>query len=228
MFAPLLALCLFGGTAQAEEQPVLVELFTSQGCSSCPPADAFLHDLAAREDVIALALHVDIWDYIGWKDRFASPRYSARQRGYADAWNQRMVYTPQMVIDGAAGVVGNKPRDVEAMIARERAKADRVDLRLSRDAGVLTIEATPLTETEGDLDIMVARFDPERTIEITRGENAGHRFSYANVVTDLRDVGDWSADAPIRMNLPLEGDEPVAVFVQQKGMGRVEAAAALR
>ena len=86
--------------AIAQDQPVVVELFTSQGCSSCPPADALLHELAARDDVVALAMHVDYWDYIGWKDVFGNPAHSARQRAYAKAGNRRMVYTPQMIVNG--------------------------------------------------------------------------------------------------------------------------------
>src|SRR6056297_1329329 len=93
------ALASFTAPALADD-PVVVELFTSQGCSSCPPADAMLGELAERDDVIPLALHVDYWDYIGWADIFADPAYTRRQKGYAHATGQRMVYTPQMVIDG--------------------------------------------------------------------------------------------------------------------------------
>src|SRR3954454_10513973 len=93
------AVLLFGiVVAHAEERPVVVELFTSQGCNSCPPADAYLGELAARSDVLALGLHVDYWDYIGWKDPFAQRAYTERQRHYSRALNQRFVYTPQMVI----------------------------------------------------------------------------------------------------------------------------------
>ena len=95
--------------ATAQENPVVVELFTSQGCSSCPPADALMHDLAAREDVIPLALHVDYWDYIGWKDPFGNPAHADRQRAYAAAGNRRTIYTPEMVVGGVTDIVGTQP-----------------------------------------------------------------------------------------------------------------------
>ena len=101
---------------RADDMPVVVELFTSQGCSSCPPADALLHELSKRDDVIPLALHVDYWDYIGWKDSFAQPAFTARQRGYAQASGRRAIYTPQMIIGGQFDVVGNRPMDVAAII----------------------------------------------------------------------------------------------------------------
>src|SRR6056297_1175836 len=117
----LAALVVMVSSAMAQERPVVVELFTSQGCSSCPPADAYLHKLAAREDVIALALHVDYWDYIGWKDSFGKAAWSDRQHGYAKAAGRGMVYTPQMIINGTDHVVGNRPKDVEYLIDRHSA-----------------------------------------------------------------------------------------------------------
>ena len=102
------------------QSPVVVELFTSQGCSSCPPADKLMHELAKRDDVIALALHVDYWDYIGWKDVFAQPEFTARQRAYARLGNRKMIYTPQMVINGRDHVVGSNPKDTNALISSHK------------------------------------------------------------------------------------------------------------
>jgi len=228
LWAPVVALVLSAQAALAGDDPVVVELYTSQGCSSCPPADALMHELAAREDVIALALHVDYWDYIGWKDIFADPDHATRQRKYAKNWGQRMVYTPQMVVAGRSGIVGNKPKDVDALIARNAAREDRAELTVSRKGGKLHIEAMARQGLTGPLDIQVAWFDPLRTVDITRGENAGRRLSYANVVTDLRDVGDWVPGTRLDLNVAAPGDGPVAVFLQQKGMGPIEAAAVLR
>ena len=112
------------GIAAAESRPVVVELFTSQGCSSCPPADAFLHELSQRDDVIALALHVDYWDYIGWKDIFAQPAFTKRQKAYAKAGGRRSVYTPQMIIGGQDHVVGTHEENASALI-QQHAAAER-------------------------------------------------------------------------------------------------------
>ena len=113
-----MAVLVFAATAgSAQDKPVVVvELFTSQGCSSCPPADALLDRLSSRNNVLALSLHVDYWDYIGWKDKFASPAHTARQQAYARAAGRRSVYTPQMIINGLDDVAGTAPMDVADMI----------------------------------------------------------------------------------------------------------------
>src|SRR4051812_29577801 len=115
------AVLLFGiAAAHAEERPVVVELFTSQGCNSCPPADAFLGELSRRPDVLALGLHVDYWDYIGWKDPFAQRAHTDRQRSYSRTLNQRFVYTPQMVIDGTLQGVGSETATINKLIDKAR------------------------------------------------------------------------------------------------------------
>src|SRR5690606_32640834 len=138
-FAAACAAALAGAaSASAQVQGPVVELYTSQGCSSCPPADAFLAELAERDDLIALSFHVDYWDYIGWKDTFASPANTARQRGYADALRSRRVYTPQMVIDGAAHEIGSNRAGVLAELARARARP-RLSVELAREGGHVTV-----------------------------------------------------------------------------------------
>jgi hypothetical protein len=117
------------GSAQAQNQPVVIELFTSQGCSSCPPADAFMHKLAQRSDVIALSMHVDYWDYIGWKDEFGRPENAARQRAYAQTAGRRSVYTPQMIIAGEDSVVGTHPMDVADLIRKHSADTKDVAMK---------------------------------------------------------------------------------------------------
>src|SRR5690606_23996855 len=118
-----LFLCAAIGAAQAADRPVVVELFTSQGCSSCPPADRFLGELAARPGVIALGLHVDYWDYIGWKDPYARRAHTERQRDYSRTLNQRYVYTPQMVINGAFQAIGSDRAAVDGLIEEARRSA---------------------------------------------------------------------------------------------------------
>jgi hypothetical protein len=215
---------------QAEdEQPVVVELYTSQGCSSCPPADAFFSILAGREDVIALGFHVDYWDYIGWRDVFGSPAYSARQKGYARAAGRRSVYTPQMIVQGDRDVVGNHPMDVTDLIQSYRGAERDVRLSLKRGAsGTVQIRAEALRDPGGPLMIQVIRYQPEASVEITRGENAGHKLTYSNIVTDWQVVGEWDARAPFSAEVPAKGEKPVVVLIQHKGPGPIEAAARLR
>ncbi|MEO1140236.1 MAG: DUF1223 domain-containing protein [Pseudomonadota bacterium] len=220
------AALLLGSPLQAGERPVVVELFTSQGCSSCPPADGFLHKLAAHEDVIALAMHVDYWDYIGWKDSFASPAYTARQRAYAKTAQRRVVYTPQMVINGTDDVVGNRPMDVVDVIDRHRQLPDHVDLSVVRNGNRVIISARRVGPFEGPLTVQMLRYRPKSTVKITRGENAGRTIDYANVVTDLQVLGTWDGSEPLNVTAAAEGDAPVVVLMQQKnGSGLVEAAA---
>ncbi|WP_324752076.1 DUF1223 domain-containing protein [Roseovarius sp. Pro17] len=223
--AMLLAIPSFS-VAQANK-PVLVELYTSQGCSSCPPADAFLHELAARDDVIALALHVDYWDYI-FDDTFGKAAHTKRQYGYAAAGGREMVYTPQMIIDGQEHVVGNRPKDVNAVIARHLAASGSVALTLSRVDGQLSITADAVQGFDAPLIIQIARYIPEESVVIDHGENAGHTYSYVNIVTDMAELGQWDPAKPLAMKVRTPGDAPVVVILQRPGYGKVEAAALLR
>lgn len=212
----------------AAQRPVLVELFTSQGCSSCPPADALLHDLAKRDDVIALALHVDYWDYIGWKDVFAKPAHSKRQTAYAHAGDRRTRYTPQMIVNGADHVVGNRVKDVTALVDRHARVAPKVALELTRTGGQVTIDARALEPLKGPLVVQVVRYSPENSIKITRGENAGRTINYANVVTDLTEIGTWDGRTPLSLKARVGESSPIAVIIQYAGHGAVEAVASLR
>ncbi len=219
---------LWGGSLSAADRPVLVELYTSQGCSSCPPADELLHKLVARDDVIALALHVDYWDYIGWKDIFADPAYTTRQRGYAKAGHRNMVYTPQMIIGGTDHVVGNRAKDVGALIRRHSVAPERVALSVTRKGDRVQIEAQATAAIGTPLMVQIARFTPQRTVAIKRGENAGRTLSYANVVTSLKELTRWNTTAPLKLTTQVSPDQPVVVIVQRPGYGTVEAVAQLR
>lgn len=212
-------LILFAAPSLAQDRPVLVELFTSQGCSSCPPADAFLHELAKRDDVVALALHVDYWDYIGWKDTFAKAAYSARQRAYAREAGRHMVYTPQMIIDGTDHVVGNRPTDVADLIDKHKKGKDEVELSVIRNGDRLQIDARARQGGTGRAAVQLVRYRPESTVNIKRGENAGRTLTYANVVTDWRVVADWDMRHPLTLEVPLEGDLPAVVLIQQGRYG---------
>jgi hypothetical protein len=213
--------------AQAEDNPVVVELYTSQGCSSCPPADALLHKLAKRDDVIALALHVDYWDYIGWKDAFARPEHAERQRGYARQAGRSSVYTPQMIINGMESIVGARGMEISDAIMAHKARETGVSVSVQRTGQGLSIQATSAAAT-GPMEVVVVRYTPERDIKITRGENAGHHFTYANVVEDWEVVAEWSGTEPLTVDIPMQGDWPLVVLLQTPGPGPIQAAARLR
>ncbi|SER52392.1 hypothetical protein SAMN04490244_101362 [Tranquillimonas rosea] len=209
-------------------QPVLVELYTSQGCASCPPADALLTELKGRSDVLPLALHVDYWDYIGWKDDFADPAYTKRQKGYAHAAGGSTVYTPQMVVGGQDHVVGYRPMELAELIEAHHDAQQPVVLTVSHDGGVLQIEATPRGDSVGDVIVQLVTFVPEREVSIKRGENAGKTITYTNVVTGWREVGRWDGAGTLAMTAQASGDEPAAVILQKPDYGPVVAAARAR
>ncbi|MFP4239449.1 DUF1223 domain-containing protein [Rhodosalinus sp.] len=222
-----LLLTLIATAAWTTERGVVVELFTSQGCSACPPADELLADLAEREGVIALALHVDYWDYIGWKDSFAQPRFTQRQKAYARANHDRSVFTPQIIVGGQDRVMGAKAMKVMDLIAAHAQTPQPVSLSLVRDEGRLTV-ALSAERAMGPADVQLVRYRPSSNVHIKRGENAGRTFDYANVVTDWKVLGRWDGQAPLRLRVEAEGDSPVVVIVQEAGHGRVLAAARLR
>ncbi|SEK17539.1 DUF1223 domain-containing protein [Pacificibacter marinus] len=196
---------------------VVVELFTSQGCSSCPPADALFSKVAKRDDVIALALHVDYWDYIGWKDVFADPKFTLRQRAYARAAGHRTIYTPQMIVSGVDHIVGFKPMELADLIMDHRSKAGPTSVALSatRIEDALTISMVPLGPLPPAMRVQVVQFRPLEKVTIRMGENAGKTIDYANVVTSWNYVADWDGVAPLQVDVPTITADPVAVILQQ-------------
>lgn len=212
----------------ADDHPVVVELYTSQGCSSCPPADEFLATLADRDDVIALALHVDYWDYIGWKDSFAQPAFTARQKAYAISAGRRSVYTPQMIVDGMEHVVGNHPKDVGAMINKHGTQETPVELKIERKGDRLEIEAEAAHPLGEPVLVQVVRYMPSARVMINKGENAGRTVDYSNIVTEWHVLGEWDTRTTLEAEGTIEGNEPIVVILQKKGPGEVLAAARLR
>ncbi len=217
----------FASAKPAAADPVVVELFTSQGCSSCPPADALLHELADREDVIALALHVDYWDYIGWKDVFANPAHSDRQRQYAIVAGRRSIYTPQMVVNGETSIVGAKAMKLADAIAIEKSREAPVALQLARQGDQVRIQAETAGRAKGYV-VHMLRYQPTRDVKILRGENAGRSMSYANVVEDWRVLAEWSGRKPLDLVAEARGTAPVVVLIQAENHGRILAAQRLR
>ena len=216
------------GAAMAQTSPVVVELYTSQGCSSCPPADEFMHSLAQSPDVIALSLHVDYWDYIGWRDTFANPQFTQRQKAYAKAVGSRMIYTPQMIVGGTSRVEGNNPIEVANAVRALQDQPSPVTLWVERVGDDIVIRAKadpPLTKPAR---VQLVRYLPESTVTIGRGENEGRVVSYTNIVTDWQVVGDWPGLGPFELTAPAPGSDPVVVIVQSEGPAEILAAARLK
>lgn len=220
-----------GGDARAggaPPAPVVVELYTSQGCSSCPPADALLARLARRDDVIALALHVDYWDYIGWKDSFARPEFGMRQKAYARAAGHGTVYTPQIIVNGVDQVVGSKPMLFAEILARHLSRPAPVALSVVRRGARLRVTAEPPGDAApGEMLVQLVRYTPEQTVRIGHGENAGKTITYANIVTEWRTVKRWNGQERLDLELTVDGAQPGAVLIQKVGPGEIVASARL-
>jgi hypothetical protein len=212
--AALAALLAIPATA-ANEAPVVVELFTSQGCSSCPPADAYLGELAKQEDVIALAFHVDYWDYIGWRDPYAMPEATARQRRYTEALGNRYLYTPEIVVEGRNDATGSDRETVAKLIDAARAIKDRVPLSvMERSADDYTIKI-PASDLKGTATVWLAVFDKEHATAVARGENGGRTLHDFNVVRELRKAGRYEGKAvEIPVALALKPENGCAVLLQ--------------
>ncbi|MCB2102535.1 MAG: DUF1223 domain-containing protein [Rhodobacterales bacterium] len=218
------ALLALTTSARAGDRLTVVELFTSQGCSSCPPADTFLGELSQRQDILALSMHVDYWDYIGWKDPFALPANSERQRTYAHHFGLRYVYTPQMVVQGQRQATGS---DRDRVLNSISALADEPTLDLSGhraadDPGVMVVD---LPESPGtDAVVLAVGFDNAHETRIKRGENRDRTLRYHNVVRAVTEVGTWDGHAT-RLRLSLGDVAPqtdaCAVLVQSRRSGRI-------
>jgi hypothetical protein len=201
-----LALPALTGIAPAGEaaRPVgVVELFTSQGCSSCPPADALLAELAARDDFVALAYHVDYWDYLGWRDTLGSPENTARQHGYGKSFGIRSVYTPQAVINGRIHVNGSSKAKLWDAVKElnESGEGLGVGLTVTRAGESVVIEAEAATGDVTAAHLVVVYFEPAQPVLIERGENAGRTVTYWNAVSDVQTAGMWHGKAA-RFELP--------------------------
>jgi hypothetical protein len=218
-----LALLGLGLSAVAFAQPVVVELFTSEGCSSCPPADALIGELAKRPNVVALAYHVDYWDDRGWQDRFSLPESTQRQRGYVRRLEKSGAFTPQIVVSGDTSLVGSKRAEVERALAGDR---DALRMSLSREGDKLYIYF--LEAWRESMDVYLVSYLKEATAQIESGENAHRTLKHFNVVRSFQKLATWNG-RPQRMVAPL-ADLPrdasaVAVILQRKNQGAVAGAA---
>lgn len=216
---------LAGGLASARPVPVVIELFTSQGCSSCPPADALLGELAREPNIVALAYHVDYWDQLGWKDPFSIPEAAQRQRGYVRRLSRSGAFTPHAVVSGDSSLVGSNRAAMTQAIAGDR---DALAIELSRREGTLVI-ALPERWRE-PMDVYVVSYLAEATTAIARGENARRTLKQFNVVRSFKRLGTWNGK-PQQMTMPLSriprDATGVAVLLQRPGQGAIAGAATL-
>jgi hypothetical protein len=212
----------------------VIELFTSQGCSSCPAADAMLSQLATRDDLIAISLSVDYWDYLGWKDTLAQAKFSDRQKAYSRTLGDGMVYTPQMVINGRAHVNGSDEAKIKRAIDKtsDAFAASLVPVKLSATDGRLIVEVGPDQDGKAkEATVWLAVISKSVEVPITRGENKGKTVTYSNVVRELMPIGIWNGK---QMTVQLERDtfmhsqaERCAVLLQHGKGGPIVGAALL-
>jgi hypothetical protein len=236
-----LAAAAIGGVVAgpAMHRPVLVELFTSQGCSDCPAADRLVTELAKRKDVIALSFPITYWDMLGWKDTFATDANTQRQKSYAKAMKHSGIYTPQMILDGRIDVVGNQRERVLAAIAaraNDTGADSYIPISLANASGRLEI-VIPASRMKGQAlgqalgTIWIARTLAQGAVHVERGENSNHRLHYTNVVRDLRRAGEWSGEA-MKLDVPLHlanvKHDGIAVILQAREYGPVLGAALLQ
>jgi hypothetical protein len=210
------------------EFAVVLEYYTSQGCVACAPADAHFATLADRSDVIALALHVDYWDYIGWRDRFAQPAFTERQKTYARRAGSNIVYTPQMIIGGVDRVQGFNPMAVSDLMRRHSSTGPEVQLRLRPDGEYLAIEAEAEPPLGREVSVQIVRYKPSETMRIESGENSGRRGTYRNIVTHWQEVAIWDGSGQFAFRAMPEGSGPLVVILQEAGQGAILAAGRLR
>ncbi len=192
--------------AETTPAPVVVELFTSQGCNSCPPAEAYLGELAKRKDVLALSFHVDYWDYIGWKDRYADPAYTTRQRAYAKTLGDGMVYTPQIIVAGASDAVGSNRGTVDAAIKQAKTRLKMQALKIERDpaSGEVSLEL-PEADLPVPATLWLVTYQYQNQDAIKSGENRGRKLVSFNTVRSLQKVGVWDGRAStLALNLSAQ------------------------
>ena len=219
-----------GSLAGGAPPPVVIELFTSQGCYSCPPADRLLGELAREEGVVAIGYHVNYWDRLGWPDPYATNWGTDRQYGYAAAQRTRQVYTPQMMVDGLKPAIGSDEPHVRTLIrvAKGGAKPATPDLSW-QDSRTVQIALPDAPQAKG-AEIWLIRFDEKQTTHIVRGENGGKRLAYHHIARERQALGRFDGRAQVMAAsvTPGDGDWGVAVLVQQSGPGQIWGAASLR
>jgi hypothetical protein len=230
--APLVAGLIAPGVAKADPRPAVVELYTSQGCNSCPPADALLGELVHRNDVLPLAFHVDYWDNLGWRDMFSSGEATHRQTLYAQKLGLDSIYTPQMIVDGATDVVGSRRGEVMALLRGQR---DGVTLKASRDRNDIVVDVGAASGSQADSQrpsavVLAIAYSNSAETKVERGENAGKTLREFNIVRGFWRLGNWSGK-PAQMHFDAgqlpEGTTDLALLLQEIGPGPILGAATI-
>jgi hypothetical protein len=215
---------LMSMAAHAAPRPTVLELYTSQGCSSCPPADALLGELRRQPNVLALAFHVDYWDNLGWADRFALPSATQRQQRYGQTLKLSSVFTPQVIVDGQSSIVGTDRRAIESQIRGQR---NGVNITITGQDDALTVDLGS-GDAQAAADVLLLAVVPEARTAIGRGENSGRTLQEFNIVRATYVLGSWNGSAQryslARSSLPKDVTE-AAVLVQQSGQRSILGAA---
>jgi hypothetical protein len=212
----------FAGAAVAQSQVVVVEMFTSQGCSSCPPADEIFSELAKQDDVVALGLHVHYWDYLGWKDAFAQEKFATRQEYLnMNIPSRYRRVTPQMIFNGQAQVAGARVNMIERQLRAIRAQKPLADIDMATRGNRLELRLNSLSGQTRPSDIHLVHYLKRAVVPIERGENRGRTVSYANIVSSWETIGEWNGKSPLTLSYTLKRNEPFAVIVQAKNFGRI-------
>ncbi|MCB1381917.1 MAG: DUF1223 domain-containing protein [Notoacmeibacter sp.] len=200
----LAAACILTSQAAmaAEKPATVIELFTSQGCNSCPKADMLFGELADRDDIVALAYHVDYWDYLGWKDTLARPENVIRQESYRKALRASSKYTPQLIVNGTQHTIGSDRRAVEALISNTPPAGDRVAVSMKVEGQNIIITAGDAAGPEREANLVLAYLGKPETVAVGRGENRGRTLTYHNPVRDFTTLGMWHGEA-MRIEIPL-------------------------
>jgi len=237
--ALILAVIAISGRSYAAESIVpraVVELYTSQGCNSCPPADRVLHELnQEHNDLLVLSYHVDYWNYLGWTDPFSDARYSERQRDYANRMRERYVYTPQVIINGDDVVKATAKRQIESTSSSAKPLRDLADIQINVSnptqptTGTISLHNANVSSRNQDAQIWLIGFDREHQRDVLSGENAGKRLVHANVVREMVNLGRWDGQTKhIPFAMTVANDGGVAVLVQNGRGGPIIGASMIR
>jgi len=239
MMSRILAICvaflglagMFTSAGAAQEQPpVVVELFTSQGCSACPPADELLTRISRDPSIVSISWHVDYWNDLGWKDTLSRPEFTARQKAYQDSLDVRFVYTPQVVVNGSWEGVGSKEHKVEALIDKGRQSGLPVPIAYeARQGGVEVRIGQGKTQAPATLWLVTTR--ASEAVKIGGGENSGRSLTYTNVAKGMRKLGTYTGEAQTLMipasDIQANGADGCTLLVQEDGTGPIIGALAI-